>query len=292
MASRRWRIFYVSMIEVLKICVKFWERFLTKIGTQSLVMLIDALQGQDFTLVAYKRGLCLTDIRHFLEAMAVVTLRDHAQSNQALRCKFDFQVVFQQTSSACNGLQSGASLGNLPSTSNQSMTPHVYVDDFHRKPTVQFYSNVPQNFRASKFPMSKFLPKEMKAFQFHPCIIKTIPWEGLAHSGSVQHLTGTHSYPVIHPRMIIPKKLEKALYGDKSSSDFDFYEDCWVGSCNAVENSAGLSSVNEAHNIYNGGFSAASEAGSVSYGGLSPAGEVGSRRYIGPIRFGGFSQEL
>uniref|UniRef100_A0A0D9XV13 Uncharacterized protein n=1 Tax=Leersia perrieri TaxID=77586 RepID=A0A0D9XV13_9ORYZ len=276
MASRRWRIFYVSMIEVLKICVKFWERFLTKIGTQSLVMLIDALQGQDFTLVAYKRGLCLTDIRHFLEAMAVVTLRDHAQSNQALRCKFDFQVVFQQTSSACNGLQSGASLGNLPSTSNQSMTPHEL-----------------QSFEVSNEQVSSKGNEGISVPSMHN---KNNTLGGSSTQRQCTTSDGNALLPGDSSTDDYTKKylaeLEKALYGDKSSSDFDFYEDCWVGSCNAVENSAGLSSVNEAHNIYNGGFSAASEAGSVSYGGLSPAGEVGSRRYIGPIRFGGFSQEL
>lgn len=66
---------------------RFWERFLTKIGKQSLVTLRNALQDQEFTLVAYKRGMGLTNIRHFLKAMAVVTLRGHAQSNQALCCE-------------------------------------------------------------------------------------------------------------------------------------------------------------------------------------------------------------
>jgi hypothetical protein len=52
------------------------------------------------------------------------------QPSSMLRKQLDVQVVRQQTSSVCNGLQSGASLGNLPSksklqqsTSNQSVTP-------------------------------------------------------------------------------------------------------------------------------------------------------------------------
>ncbi|KAF0896242.1 hypothetical protein E2562_019724 [Oryza meyeriana var. granulata] len=43
---------------------------------------------QEFTLVAFKRAMCLTNTRQFLEAMAAITFRDHAQRNQVIHYKF------------------------------------------------------------------------------------------------------------------------------------------------------------------------------------------------------------
>jgi hypothetical protein len=66
---------------------RLWERFLTKIGIRSSIMLISAIQRQEFTLVACKRGMCLMSMRHFLEAISDHTLRDHAQCNKVRQCK-------------------------------------------------------------------------------------------------------------------------------------------------------------------------------------------------------------
>uniref|UniRef100_A0A0E0FXU2 Calmodulin-binding protein-like n=1 Tax=Oryza nivara TaxID=4536 RepID=A0A0E0FXU2_ORYNI len=274
MNGDRHKLLEKNGIKIVGDFLSFYDRSpedLRKIGKQSLVTLRNALQDQEFTLVAYKRGMGLTNIRHFLKAMAVFTLRGHAQSNQALRC--------EQTSSVCNGLQSGASLGNLPSksklqqsTSNQSVTPRELESFQVANEEVLSIRNEASSVPSMDNNTLGGSSTQQQCFLEHNTTSESDGNALLPGNPSTDDAVRDHL-----------AELEKALLEDESWGDFDFNE-AWANPCSAVEHSTGLSSVNGAHNnnINHGGLSAASEAGSVSYGGLSPpVSEVGSRRYMG-----------